>query len=103
MGINDVDKAHIAKLLAAKEGVSKVSTQASNKLRDLVKSSPGAMGMPSEELRKSDEYKKASAHASSSFQAERKYNSSPEGKKAIAERNKLSIVERQKMRQANNQ
>ena len=71
---------------------------ASNKLNTLVKSSPGKMGGASEKLMQTSEYKNAKNEYNKAAKAERDYNSSPEGKQAIKDRSKLSIIERQKLR-----
>lgn len=83
------NKALHAKYNASSDALNKISNSSSSK-----------MGIVSDAVRKTDAFKNASNDFNKAHKAVRSFNSSPEGKALIKERNKMSVVERQKMRRA---
>lgn len=59
------------------------------------------MGGASEKLMSNKAFRNAKSNYMEAAKTERDYNSSIEGKNAIKERSKLSVVERQKLRKSN--
>jgi len=76
--------------------------ESSDSLNKIANTSKGKFGGASDAIRKTDAFKTASNDFNKAHKAIRSFNSSPEGKAAIKERSKMSIVERQKMRKAGN-